>query len=136
MNVPLEDLNAWARAVLTLRALANEADAALCGKDMNAARNALLEADDAARVLGLRLERAGADRPAPLPARNDTPLHLLDTPTNRVYAERLREAWEAGLAVDRERYGADIGTNGCAQMVEMLLWDVEAEINGPPEERQ
>lgn len=82
-----------------------------------------------------RLEQAGAQRPAQVPQPQSVPLELLDTPANRRYAERLREAWEAGLAVDRERYGPNIGTDGCAQMVEMLLADVEEEISGPAHDK-
>lgn len=56
---------------------------------------------------------------------------LSDTPANRRYAQALRVAWEAGLSVDRERYGEDIGTDGCAQIIEMVLQNVEAELHGP-----
>lgn len=94
------------------------------------AQDALHEADNAARLLGLNMEDAGAELPAYRPPRPTVPLALLDTPANRRYAQKLREAWEAGLAVDRERYGADIGTDGCAQIVEMLLADVEQECFG------
>ena len=55
----------------------------------------------------------------------------MDTRANRRKAEKLREAWEAALEVDRERYGEKIGTDGEAQMIEMLLADVEMEIGGP-----
>lgn len=78
-----------------------------------------------------RLEQAGAERPALVAAPMTVPLALLDTPANRRYARALREAWEAGLAVDRERYGESIGTDGCAQVIEMVLADVEQEIGGP-----
>lgn len=78
-----------------------------------------------------RLEMIGAERPAVIAAPMTVPLALLDTPANRRYAEALRAAWEAGLAVDRERYGATIGTDGCAQVIEMVLADVEQELSGP-----
>lgn len=81
--------------------------------------------------LETRLEQVGAQRPLQAPQPVSVPLDKLDTPANRRYAERLREAWEAGLAVDRERYGESIGTDGCAQVIEMVLADVEEEIGGP-----
>lgn len=84
-----------------------------------------------AAQLETRLERAGARRPSALPPRSRVPLELLDTPANRRYALLLRDAWEAGLAVDRERYGPTIGKDGEAQIIEMVLHDVEEEVRGP-----
>lgn len=78
-----------------------------------------------------RLDRAGAERPAVVAAPMTAPLALLNTQANRAYAAALRIAWEAGLAVDRERYGESIGTDGCAQVIEMVLADVEQEVGGP-----
>jgi hypothetical protein len=79
-----------------------------------------------------RLEQVGAERPNAIASPSSVPLTLLNTPANRRYATALRDAWEAGLAVDRERYGESIGTDGCAQVIEMVLADVEQEISGPP----
>ena len=78
-----------------------------------------------------RLEQVGAERPKAIASPSSVPLALLNTPANRRYAQALRDAWEAGLAVDRERYGENIGTDGCAQVIEMVLADVEQELNGP-----
>ena len=78
-----------------------------------------------------RLDRAGAERPAVVAAPMTVPLALLDTPANRRYVRDLRTAWESALAVDRERYGENIGTDGCAQAVEMILADAEQELHGP-----
>lgn len=39
-------------------------------------------------------------------------------------------AWQTGLRVDEERYGPTIGTDGCAQAIEMVLRDVEQEVYG------
>ena len=127
MNVPQEDLNGMAALALRVKETvwrANRADAAT--------RGALLrEAADLAANLQTRLDRAGADRPAAVPtSRYEVPLQLLDTPANRRYLETLRAAWEAALAVDRERYGPTIGTDGCAQVIEMVLADVEQEVLG------
>ena len=131
MNVPQEDLNLWRRFFDTLRGSCRQAMRDIDAGNTHAARRIVEQTEDAARRMALRLDRAGADAPAgTLPRTEETPLHLLDTPANRRYAEKLREAWEAGLAVDRERYGADIGTDGGAQMVEMLLADVEQEVHG------
>ena len=71
--------------------------------------------------------QAGADKPAHLPPTPETPLVLLDTPANRKFANRLREAMEAAQEVDRERYGE--GTDGIAGILQMLL--LETEIYGP-----
>lgn len=130
MNVPQEDLNLWRQFFDTLRVSCRQAMRAIDTGNTHSARRLMEQTEDAARRMGLRLDKAGADAPEGTLPKNETPLALLDTPANRRYAAKLREAWEAGLAVDRERYGADIGTDGCAQMVEMLLADVEQECYG------
>ena len=84
-----------------------------------------------AAQLETRLEQAGAQRPAHVAVARSVPLALLDTPTNRRYAAKLHDAWEADLAVDRERFGPNIGTDGCAQVIEMVLADVQEELCGP-----
>jgi hypothetical protein len=128
VNVPQEQLD-------TLRTLAVRLKQSVWSARCEAGptRDALLtEAGHLAANLETRLDRVGAQSPAAVPPpAGDVPLRLMDTPANRRYAEALRVAWEAGLAVDRERYGEAIGTDGAAQVVEMVLADVEAELHGP-----
>lgn len=127
MNVPQNDLN-------SLRVLA--------GKIKQAGSQAMRavgreQAERAAEVIGLaaqletRLEQAGAERPAGRAPVRVVPLEMLDTPANRHYLELLRETHDAGMAVDRERFGPSIGTDGCAQVIEMVLAEVEQEVYGP-----
>ena len=132
MNVPQDDLNLWRRFCDTLRGSMRQALKDVDAGNVQHARRLIEQTEDAGRRLALRMEKAGADRPdAPPPSLDGgTPLHLLDTPANRRYADTLRAAWEAGMAVDRERFGEEIGADGRAQMVEMLLADVEEEIHG------
>lgn len=132
MNVPQDDLNLWRRFFDTLRASCREGMAALDAGQPQAARRIMEQTEDAGRRMALRLERAGADRPgaAALTMDTGTPLALLDTPANRRYLEALRTAWECGLAVDRERYGETIGTDGEAQIIEIVLADKELEVFG------
>lgn len=78
-----------------------------------------------------RLEQAGAERPGLLATAALVPRELLDTPLNREYRDALQVAYDAGLKVDEERYGPKIGTDGCAQAVEMILADVEEELRQP-----
>lgn len=131
MNVPQETLDGWRRSLDTLRGALYGLARDLAAGRVGAARDKVQQADDAARRLALALEASGADRPAGTVRPPGVPLPLLDTPANRRYLEKLREAWEAGLAVDRERYGEDIGTDGEAQVIEMLIKDKETEIHGP-----
>lgn len=127
MNVPQEDLNGWRS--LAERIKQTVMSAQIARRETQA--QTLQEAARLAAQLETRLDRAGADRPGPLPVpAQDVPIELLDTPANRRYADKLREAWEAGLEVDRERYGPTIGTDGCAQVIEMVLADVEQECFG------
>ncbi len=128
MNVPQDTLNACRSLAVRLKQSLWQA-----ARARSDTRAALLEdAGHLAANLETRLDRAGAEAPAAAPAnRHQVPLDLLDTPANRKYADALRAAWEAGLAVDRERYGESIGTDGCAQVIEMVLADVEMEIYGP-----
>lgn len=131
MNIPQDTLNGWRKKAGAAWGLACALRYDIAGGKTQQAQERRAEAEEALRQLVLDMERAGADAPADTDtARNEVPLALLDTPANRRYAEKLREAWEAGLAVDRERYGADIGTDGCAQVIEMVLADVEQECFG------
>jgi hypothetical protein len=131
MNVPQEELNAWRRSLDGLRATLHGLGFDVAAGRTQEAREKVQRADDQARRLALELERAGVDRPAGSVPAPDVPLRLMDTPANRRYAQALRVAWEAGLAVDRERYGEGIGTDGCAQVIEKVLADVEMELYGP-----
>ena len=128
MNVPQEDLNSLRTLAGKIKQAGSQAMRTV-GHDQ-ALR--LEELTSLAAQLETRLTQAGAERPAAPPSSRFTvPLHLLNTRTNRRKAEKLREAWEAALEVDRERYGPTIGTDGEAQMIEMLLADCEQEIGGP-----
>ena len=128
MNVPQTDLDAWRSLAARLKQLTFSARIAAPSHRVPL----LEEAGHLAANLETRLDRAGAQPPSATPApRHEVPLTLLDTPANRRYAEALRVAWEAGLAVDRERYGPNMGTDGGAQVIEMVLADVEEELHGP-----
>ena len=131
MNVPQKDLDLWRRFFDTLRVSMRSACSDLAAGNTNAARHTLEQTEDAARRMALRLEQAGAQRPEGHQPPPEVPLHLLNTPANRRYVETLHAAWEAGKAVDRERFGADIGTDGPAQAVERLLAEAEEELHGP-----
>ena len=91
----------------------------------------LEEVQRLAAEMETRLEMAGAERPATVAQPFAVSRDLLDTPANRRKARALREAYEAALEVDQERYGPTIGTDGEAQAIEMLLADVEEELHGP-----
>ena len=132
MNINQDELNQWRRTAGQLRVTCREALASLHAGKIIYGREVVEQAEDQARRLTLQLEKAGADRPdAPPPSLAEgVPLHLLNTPANRRYLSLLRETYEAALAVDRERYGADIGTDGLAQRIEDVLADVEEEVDG------
>ncbi len=134
MNVPTvtqEDLNRWRRGLAEMRGNVSRARGALSRADAAGALATLTETEDAAARLGVFMEQAGAERPPEMRPRPTVPPEYRASEKNRAYADALRLAWDAGLAVDRERYGSDIGTDGCAQVVEMVLADVEMEIYGP-----
>ena len=132
MNVSQDELNQWRLTAGLVRVTCRGALLDLNAGNTAHARLLVEQTEDEARRLALRLEKAGADRPdAPPPAFTEgVPLHLLNTPANRRYLSLLRETYEAALVVDRERYGADIGTDGLAQRVEDILADVEEEVGG------
>lgn len=132
MNVGMEDLNLWRRFFDTLRVSCRTALRDLDAGNVQHARKLIEQTEDAGRRMGLRLERAGAERPdAPPPSfESDVQLHHLNTPANRHYLMLLRETYAAALAVDRERYGADIGSDGRAQVIEDVLANVEEEVGG------
>ena len=127
MNVPQNELNALRTLAVKVKQAGSQAMRTV-GHDQALRLEELISL---AAQLETRLTQAGAERPASVSTRFTVPLELMDTPANRRYRGLLREAWEAGLAVDRERYGPTIGTDGCAQIIEMVLADVEMEIGGP-----
>lgn len=131
MNIEQKDLNLWRGFMETLRRQMLAAHLHIVSGSRGPARDIVLKTASAAARMGIRLEQAGAERPPDMPPAPVTPLELLDTPANRHYLALLHAAWEAGLAVDRERYGESIGTDGEAQMVELLIRDKELEIYGP-----
>lgn len=136
MNDPQQDLNRWRRGLAKMRGDIQRARGALSRADTAGALVTLAETEEAAARLGVFMEHAGAERPPEMRPRPSFPTALLTSEKNRAYADALRAAWEAGLAVDRERYGSDIGTDGAAQVVEMVLADVEIEIYGPTGRRE
>lgn len=127
MNVPQNELNSLRTLAAKIKAAGGQAMRSV-GREQG---QHLEDVQQLAAQLETRLDQAGAQRPAFVVTPTAVPLELLDTPANRRYALLLRDAWEAGLAVDRERYGESIGTDGCAQVIEMVLADVEEEIGGP-----
>ena len=132
MNISQDELNQWRRTIGLLRVTSRATLLDINAGNTAHARLLVEQTEDEARRLALRLEKAGADRPdAPPPAfAEGVPLRLLNTPANRRYLDLLRETHEAALTVDRERYGADIGTDGMAQRIEDVLADVEEEVGG------
>jgi len=137
MFVPDDDLNQWRRFFSVLYASMKKAEAELSAGRTEHARQLVSQTAAAAIRMGLKLEQAGAVKPgetaedAVQEVAEGVPLHLLDTPANRRYAEALQDAYAAALAVDRERYGESIGTDGCAQMVEALLRNTLGEVVPP-----
>ncbi len=130
MNVPLEDLNAWRTFAERVRS------------NMFALRDRLHErkvADalalaeftmKAAILVGNDLERAGAEPMEELAPPPEVALDLLDTTANRAYLEALRDAYAAAQRVDEER---GWGGHGPAEILDMLIREVEQEVYGPPE---
>lgn len=120
LNIPELALDGWRAAVERLRVLLLSALAGTRAGNSTVAERRLERAHQeivhlAARLNGEQMRLEALPRPR-------------DTPANRLYAAKLREAWLAGLAVDRERYGEDIGTDGPAMVIELILRDVEEEL--------
>lgn len=135
MNVPQDELDALAARLLSLRTLVQQSTRQRGRPQFDA----LQHADTQFAALLVRLIDAGArdpyQTPSP-PSRTDVgtrlvSLALLDTPANRAYHDALHVAYTCALAVDRERYGDAIGTDGPAQALERLLHDVQQERHGP-----
>ncbi len=127
MNVPQSELDSLRSLAAKLRSAGSQAMRS-AGHEQG---QRLEELMGLAAQMETRLGQAGAQKPAQVAARHDVPLHLLNTPANRDYTAKLRVAWEAGLVVDEERYGPKIGTDGEAQIIEMVLADKEREVFGP-----
>lgn len=135
MNVPQEDLNLWRGFFETLRVSMFEANREMAAGHSEAVKEILTQTASAAARMGIRLERAGADRPDSLPPRREVPLALLDTPANRRYMRALQTAYEAGKEVDAERYGPH-EDGPAAGGVELLMMNVELEVMGPAGARE
>lgn len=136
MLIPDNDLNQWRRFVSVLYASMKQAEADLNAGRPEHARQLVTQTAAAAVRMGLKLEEAGAVKPGEDAGSlqmlaEGVPLHLLDTPANRRYAETLQDAYKAALAVDRERYGESIGTDGCAQMIEAIMRNTLGEVVPP-----
>ncbi len=128
MNIPQTELDSLRTLAVKIKQAGSQAMRTV-GHDQALRLEELMSL---AAQLETRLTQAGAERPSTaVSTRFTVPLELMDTRANRRKAEKLREAWEAALEVDRERYGEKIGTDGEAQMIEMLLADCEQEIGGP-----
>ena len=134
MNIPEPTLDGWRAAVERLRSLILSALAGTRTGNIQVAERRLERAQEEVTRLAALLDRAGALAPADaLPPAKAAP-RALNTPANRAYAMKLREAWLAALAVDREWYGEEVGTDGPARVIELMLRDVEAELRGPMRE--
>lgn len=108
MNIPTEKLTAWNRFAELARNTAIAARLAYARGERDKGKKFLQDLEQAAAAASVDMEASGADRPRTLPPPADVPLSLLDTPASRRYARLMREAYEAALAVDRERgYGDD-----------------------------
>lgn len=130
MIIAQEDLNRWRVFVEQVRNATFNVRMAVSRRDVAKANETLSELHDAAIVAGMGMEQAGAERPDSLPSPSSVRLEHLSTPANRQYLGALRAAYDAALAVDRERFGENIGTDGCAQAIELILRDVEQECFG------
>ena len=124
MNIPESTLATWRAAAGRLHSLILSALAGVRTGQRGVAERRLERAQEEAVRLGQLLGRPGSEDSAGR-------LRGWDTATNRLYAARLRDAWEAALAVDKERYGPNIGTEGPARVIEILLRAVEDELRGP-----
>ncbi|HZO87140.1 MAG TPA: hypothetical protein VFB38_02290 [Chthonomonadaceae bacterium] len=145
MNVPQEELNAWAQAALHVNGLLLAAQDALRRGDVTEAGEKLTQARQVNWTQEKRLVRAGADDPiaaraqaleqemtteevSTLPQPQETSLALLTSPANRRLLEALRAAQEAAEAVDRERGD---WPEGLAEVLAEYVAQVELEVHGP-----
>lgn len=124
MTLRQDEIDRWAQFAETVRTTT----LSLAPKTVEPIQSELIRLHLAAALALSGMEEAGASTPQSLPSPESVPLHLLDTPTNRRFALRLREAYEAAREVDQERgYGDD----GPADYLADLLARVEIEIYGP-----
>ena len=136
MFVPDNDLNQWRRFFSVLHASMRAAEADLNAGNTQHARQLVTQTKAAAIRMGLKLEQAGAVKPSEEAEdgiermAEGVPLHLLNTPANERYFHTLQASLEAAQAVDRERYGDSIGTDGCAQMIEVIMRETLGELRG------
>lgn len=128
MNVPQQSLDAWPRTCERLRGVLLEARDCLMSGHTEPALELIEFAYVAVMILGNKMQQAGADRPESLPIPPEIPLPLLSSRANRRYVQTLRQAYDDGLGVDRER---GWGEEGPAQILKMLLTDVEMQVFGP-----
>ena len=134
MTVSESTFDGWQSAVRRLRTLILSALAGARTGQSRVAERRLERAHQEIVHLATLLDQVRAMPSAEGPPRLDASRLSRDTPANRDYADKLREAWLAALAVDQERYGAEVGTDGPALIIELLLRDVEREIRGPAAE--
>lgn len=111
-------------------------------RDANGARESVSDDDAVAHAMAymrnvqIEIDRHVHGETPPPPGdnskpgwRKDIPLHLLNTPANRAFADALREAQTAAAAVDRERGVKP--EEGTSSLMAYFADQVEAEIYGP-----
>ena len=125
------DVQRAQRAALAAEHLAQPgADPEEAGQAPQFAREAVRACEDALQ----RLLALGADlsRPGFVPARDQLPLHLLDTPASRRLLASLEAAAEAAAEVDRERGWVHEGEPcGYGETLQGLAATVRQEVEGP-----
>ena len=137
MFVPDNDLNQWRRYFSVLHASMKKAESELSEGRIEQARQLVSQTKAAAIRMGLKLEQAGAVKPGEdaedgiQVMAEGVPLHLLNTPANKHYFHCLLAALNAATEVDKERYGESIGTDGCAQMIEVIMRETLGELYAP-----
>jgi hypothetical protein len=128
MNVSQETLDSWPRTCERMRGVMVEVRSLLLDGNPDQAVELVEWAYIASIVLGNEIESAGGARPPRMNVPPDIPLRLLSSEANRRYARLLRQAHEAGAAVDEERGWGDTGPS---QLLRMLLKDVDEQVFGP-----
>ncbi len=130
MEIPTSTWEGWRAALERLRRLILSGLAGARTGNAGVAERRLERAHEEVVRLAELMDRTAGGPPQAEARRSGS------TTANRVYAAKLRETWQAALAVDRERYGEDVGTDGPAVVIEMLLRDAEEELRGPPRSEQ
>ncbi len=132
MYVDQNELDAWARGMEAANANVTRADAMLQRGEVDQARDYLNRVQEANWYLLQKMLRGGADRPVRLQSSAEVPVELLDTPATRRLLALLRQAQEAGAAVDRERGWTQDGEPcGWAEAVARLAFPLALEVEGP-----